>query len=122
MFRCPNCQQPGLRAFELARSTSWSPAHCAVCGKPAHAHGAFSLATELVGHLLFYASIATAFYFWSWWPFAVFVFVAGGLQWLPLVVPAVPTSPERIHTARWIYRGILLLFVAGLGYAALTHA
>ena len=122
MFRCPHCQKPGLGTVELALSTSWSPARCKLCGERAHTREAVRFASVLVLELLVYVSAAMALYFWSWWPFALLVVAVVGFQFAVLVVPAVPTTPQRVETARWIHHGLFLLFVAGIAYAALSHA
>lgn len=103
-------------------SVSWSPARCKRCGERAHTSEALRFASALALELLLYVSAAMALYFWSWWPFALLALAAFGFQFLALAIPAVPTTPQRVHKARWIHRGLLLLFVAGIAYAALTHA
>jgi hypothetical protein len=122
MFRCPHCQALGLDAVELALSTSWSPAHCKACGERAHTREAVRFASVLVFELLLCVSAAMALYFWSWWPFALLVVAAVGFPFAALVVPAVPTTPRRVETARWIHHGLFLLFVGGFAYAARSRA
>jgi hypothetical protein len=118
MFRCPHCQQDGLRSLELALSTSWSPVRCRLCAKHAYTSTLYRFASAVVLEVGLYLCVGMALYFWSWWPFALLLVAMVVLPLGSLALPATPTTPQRVRRARWLQRGFVIAFVVATAFAA----